>query len=68
MSYGVGHRHVSAPALLGLSCGPEAAAPIRPLAWEPLYAMGVALKSQKKKKRRRTVLFLLLKYRNTEFN
>ena len=49
VSYGVGHRHVSAPALLGLSCGPEAVAPIRPLAWEPLYAMGVALKSQKKK-------------------
>ena len=28
------------------------AAPIRPLAWEPPYAMCVALKSQKKKKKR----------------
>ena len=28
---------------------PEATAPIRALAWEPPYAAGVALKSQKKK-------------------
>ena len=29
----------------------EATAPIRPLAWEPSYAEGVALKSNKKKKK-----------------
>jgi len=28
---------------------PAAVAPIRPLAWEPLYAMGAALKSKKRK-------------------
>ena len=30
-----------------------AVALIRPLAWEPLYAAGVALKKQKKKKKKR---------------
>ena len=37
------------PALLWLWCRPAAVAPIRPLAWEPPYAMGVALKQDKKK-------------------
>ena len=36
--------------LLWLWCRPAAVALIRPLAWEPLYAMGVALKRPKKKK------------------
>ena len=31
---------------------PAAAAPVRPLAWELPYAMGVALKKKKKKKRK----------------
>ena len=39
-------------ALLWLWCTPAATAPIGPLAWEPLYAVGAALKSQKKKKRK----------------
>ena len=30
-----------------------AVAPIRPLAWEPLYAMDVAPKAKKKKKRKK---------------
>ena len=34
-------------ALLWLWCRPAATAPIRPLAWEPPYAVGAALKSQK---------------------
>ena len=34
---------------LWLWCRPEATALIRPLVWEPPYAMGVALKIQKKK-------------------
>ena len=32
---------------------PAAAAPIQPLAWEPPYAAGMALKRQKKKKKKR---------------
>ena len=47
MSYGVGCRRGSGPMLLWLCCRPVATAPIRPLAWEPLYAAGVALKREK---------------------
>ena len=36
---------VKDPALLWLWCRLAATAPIRPLAWEPPYAAGVALKS-----------------------
>ena len=36
--------------LLWLWCSPVAIAPIRPLAWEPPYAAGAALKRQKDKK------------------
>ena len=39
-------RWVVDPALLWLWRRPAAAAPIRPLAWEPPYAAGVALKRQ----------------------
>ena len=49
MSCGVGHGHGSDLELLGLCCRPAAIAPIRPLAWEPLYAVGAALKRQKEK-------------------
>ena len=45
---------VKDPALLCLWRRPAAAAPIRPLAWEPPYATGAALemaKRQKKKKK-----------------
>ena len=41
------------PVLLWLWWRPTAVAPIRPLAWEPPYATGVALKSQKKKKKKK---------------
>ena len=37
-------RWVNDPALLWLWCRPVATAPIRPLAWEPPYAAGAALK------------------------
>ena len=50
MSCGVGHRHGSDPALLWLWCRLVATAPIRPLAWEPPYAVGAALEKTKKKK------------------
>ena len=36
--------------LLWLWCRRAAIAPIQPLAWEPTYAAGTALKSRKKKK------------------
>ena len=52
MSCGVGHRRGSDLALLWLwLCRrPAAAAPIRPLTWEPPYAEGAALKSKKENK------------------
>ena len=49
MSYSVGHRCSSNLVLLRLWCRLAAAAPIRPLAWEPPCAAGAALKSKKKK-------------------
>ena len=53
MSCGVGHRCGLDRTLLWLWCRPAAVAPIRPLAWEPPYAMGVALKMTKGKKEKR---------------
>ena len=47
MSCGVGRRRGSDLALLWLRFMQAAAAPIWPLAWEPPYAMGAALKKQK---------------------
>ena len=44
MSGGVGHRRGSDLALLWLWRRPAAVAAIRPLAWEPPYAVGVTLK------------------------
>ena len=44
MSSGVGHRHGTDLALLWLWHGPVATAPVPPLAWEPPYATGAALK------------------------
>ena len=42
----VGCRCSSDPMVLWLWCRPETMAPIQPLAWEPPYTSGVALKSQ----------------------
>ena len=53
MSYGVGRRCGSDLALLCLWCRLAAAALIQPLAWELVYASGVALKIKKKKKSER---------------
>ena len=49
--YGVGRRCGLDPALLWLWCRPVATTPIRPIAWEPPYAVGVAVKRQKTKKK-----------------
>ena len=51
MSCGIGHRRGSDPSLLWLWCRLAAAAPIQLLAWDPVYAAGVALKRQKKKRK-----------------
>ena len=50
MSCGVCHRCGSDLALLWLWYRPAAKGLIGPIAWEPLYAMGAALKRQKDKK------------------
>ena len=52
MSYGIGRRCGSDPEFLWLWCRWVATALIRPLAWEPPYAEGVALKSKRKKKKK----------------
>ena len=49
MNCGVGHRCSSDLALLW--CRWAAVAPIRPLAWEPPYTVGVALKRQERKRK-----------------
>ena len=48
MSCGVGRRLGLHPELLWLWCRLVATAPIRPLAWEPPYATGVALEKAKR--------------------
>ena len=48
MSHGVGHRHGLDLVLLWLWHRPAAAALIRPLAWQLLYASGGALKEKTK--------------------
>ena len=53
MSCGVGCRCRSDPALPWLWCRLAATALVRPLAWEPPYAAGVALERQKKKKKKK---------------
>ena len=50
MSCGVGRRPGSDPTLLWLWRRLVAAAPIRPLAWEPPYAEGAALEKAKRQK------------------
>ena len=53
MSCGVGRRCRSDPALLWLWHRPVAAAPIRPLAWEPPDAAGAAQEMAKKDKKKK---------------
>jgi len=53
MSCGVGLRRSLDLALLWLWCRPSAVALIRPLAWEPPYAVGMALKRTKRQKKKK---------------
>ena len=58
MSCGGSHQHGSDP--LWLWHRPAAVALIPPLAWEPPYAAGVALKSKKKKRKFLILLYLAI--------
>ena len=62
MSCGVGRRCGSDLASQWLWCRPVATVPIQPLAWEPPYAAGVALKRQKKEKEKKKKLVKVLRY------
>ena len=53
MSCGVGHRRSSDLVLLWLWRRPVTTAPIRPLAWEPPYAVGAAQEVAKRKKKKK---------------
>ena len=55
MSCGVDHRRGSDPTLLCLWYRQAATAPMRPLAWEPPYAVGVALEKAKRQKKKNWV-------------
>ena len=60
MSCGVGRRRGPDPELLWLWCRLAAAVPIRPLAWEPLYAAGAAPEKTKKIEKKKSWLALPL--------
>ena len=60
MSCGVGLRRGWDPMLLWLWYRPTATAPIRPLAWEPPYAIDEAL--EKTKRQKKILNPLILKY------
>ena len=53
MSYDVGHRHSSDLAWLWLWCRPAVVVLIRPLAWEPPYAMVQPKKDKRPKKKKK---------------
>ena len=65
MSCDVGRRCGSDLVLLWLWRRPSATAPIGPLAWEPPYAVGVALKRQKTKKEKKENNFSRMKIEKT---
>ena len=54
MSCGVGCKRGSDPALLWLCCRLVATTPIRPLAWESPYAVGLAQEMAKRPKNKQT--------------
>ena len=60
MSCGVGRRH--SLDLVWLWLWPAAVAPIGPLALEPPYAVGAALKRQKIKKEKKNPLMYVVMY------
>ena len=67
VSCGVGRRCGSDLALLWLWCRSATVAPIRPLAWEPPYAAGAALKRQKTNKQKKKFLHMLTKKQRIQY-
>jgi len=67
VSYGVGCRCGSDPALLWLWRRPGATAPIGPLAWEPPYAAGAAQEIAKKTKKKKKKKIIRNKFKITIF-
>ena len=61
MTCGVGLTRGSDVALLWLWCRPVVTALIQPLAWQPPYVMGVALKIQNKQTNKKNKKIPLLK-------
>ena len=59
MSYGVGRRRGSDPALLWLWRRLAATTLIRPLAWEPPYAEGAAQEKAKRQKNNNNTVYIL---------
>ena len=57
MSCGVGHRGGLDPELLWLWRRPAATAPIRPLAWEPPYAVTAAQEMAKRQKKKKRIIY-----------
>ena len=66
-SCGVGHRCSLDPVLLWLWYRPADTAPIWPLAWEPPYGMGAALKGQTKNDNPETSRNVLILNRSSDF-
>ena len=73
MSCGVGRRRGSDPTWLWLWCRLATTAPIRPPAWEPPYAAGVALERAERPKKKSchlacfvNILIVLLSVLSTE--
>ena len=68
MSCGVGHRCGLDLVLLWMWCRPAATALIGPLAWEPPYALGTALKRLKDQKKKEIIKVVMqafqVKHRN----
>ena len=56
MSCGVGRRRGLDPTLLWLWCRLVATAPIRPLAWEPPYAVRAVQEMAKRQKKKKSPL------------
>ena len=67
MSCGIGRRRGLGPVLLWLWLRLAATGPIRPLAWEPPYAVGAALKAHTQKKVNWRHFYLLIGTKQCQF-
>ena len=65
VSCSVGHRHGLDLTWLWLWQRPAATALIQPLAWEPSYATGAALKKTKKERRKENILLPTISFPDT---